>query len=178
MEYDGRGLPAIGRRRLPAQAPPRLFSRDIPFERGDDITRGTAPIGPLSGFPHQSEFDPTADPPPASEYTPAPMDSGGEYLPNGTGPENYRVPEEFALRCVLDSQLGGLTAAGMPACPQGRNTTVWLAQTKLVYEHVGATHDPSPPCYCEHVCNARCVTDPRAGNSSGEIGRASCRERV
>ena len=77
------------------------------------------------------------------------------------------MPEEFALRCVLDSQLGGLTAAGMPACPQGRNTTVWLAQTKLVYEHVGATHDPSPPCYCEHVCNARCVTDPRAGNSSG-----------
>ena len=29
--------------------PPRLFSRDIPFERSDDITRGTAPIGPLSG---------------------------------------------------------------------------------------------------------------------------------
>ena len=207
--------------------PPRLFSRDIPFERSDDITRGTAPIGPLSGFPHQSEFDPSADPPPASAYTPAPMDAGGEYLPNGTSPQNYHVPDEFALRCVLDEQLNGLTAEGMPACPRGRNSTVrlaqtephphtlthrtppphpqrspspspspppptltltptpnpnphplpnrlphptpnphqvWLAQTKLVYEYAGAAHDLSPPCYCEHVCNARCVTDPRSSS--------------
>ena len=110
--------------------PPRLFSRDIPFERGDDITRGTAPIGPLSGFPHQSEFDPTADPPPASAYTPAPMDAGGEYLPNGTEPATYRVPAEFALRCVLDAQLAARTADGAPACPEGRNTTVrWRRRT-------------------------------------------------
>ena len=110
--------------------PPRLFSRDIPFERGDDITRGTAPIGPLSGFPHQSEFDPTADPPPASAYTPAPMDAGGEYLPNGTQPATYRVPAEFALRCVLDAQLAARTADGAPACPDGRNTTVrWRRRT-------------------------------------------------
>ena len=147
--------------------PPRLFSRDIPFERGDDITRGTAPIGPLSGFPHESEFDPTADPPPASAYTPAPMDSGGDYLPEGTKPETYHVPEEFALRCVLDEQLNSWTPAGLPACPQGRNTTVWLAQTKLVYEFAGAAQDANPPCYCEHVCNARCVVDPDASSSSG-----------
>ena len=139
--------------------PPRLFSRDIPFARGEDMTRGSAPIGPVSGFPHQSEFDPSSEPPPASSYTPAPMDAGGEYLPNGTTPEEYEVPEEYHLRCVLDEQL----ATG--DCPEGRNQTVWLAQTKLVYEYAGAARDLSPPCYCEHVCNARCVY--RASSEAG-----------
>lgn len=142
--------------------PPRLFSRDIPFARQDDMTRGTSPIGPGSGFPHQSEFDPSADPPPASSYTPASMDQGENYLPNGTEPENYYVPEEYKLRCVLDEQLGD--------CPRGRNQTVWLAQTKLVYEYAGASQDLSTPCYCEHVCNARCVTSVLSSEPKCYVG--------
>lgn len=134
--------------------PPRLISRDIPFVRGDSSARGTASISSVAS--EIIDFDPTAEPPPASAYDPAPPEAGENYLPDWVTADDYYVPDEFALRCVLDEQLGD--------CPQGRNQTVWLAQTKLVYEWAGAAQDLSPPCYCEHVCNARCVSGAASSN--------------
>ena len=70
----------------------------------------------------------------------------------------------FRLHCVTDHQL-----QGRQACPDGRNTTVWLGQSKIVYANSGAagnlpsSHDGGgqPPCYCEHLCNARCARGGR-----------------
>ena len=49
---------------------------------------------------------------------------------------------------------------------------MWLAQTKLVYEYAGASLALSPPCYCEHVCNARCVI-PEPSATDGATASSS-----
>ena len=72
----------------------------------------------------------------------------------------------FPLHCVTDHQL-----QARHECPNGRNTTVWLGQSEMVYRNSGAEGNlPSsrdgggggePPCFCEHLCNARCVRGGR-----------------
>ena len=87
--------------------------------------------------------------------------SAGAKLPNPASSEALR------LRCVTDEQLQN-------GCPGGRNTTVWLGQSKRVYTYSGAAEhlplSPSghgPPCYCEHLCNARCARGGRCHAGPG-----------
>ena len=79
---------------------------------------------------------------------------------NSQAVDDYVVPKEYELKCVRDDQL---TRRGGKHCPNGRNTTVWLAQAKLVYGFEGATRHPSSTCLCTHLCNARCVLDSSSG---------------
>ena len=69
-----------------------------------------------------------------------------ETEPGGrTFADGFTVPGSFRMRCVTDGQLA--------SCPNGRNTTVWLSQSKLVYEYEGAAGDLPSLCLCEHLCN-------------------------
>ena len=142
--------------------PPRLQNRDIPFyakaEGGEQLQgvkreESSPQAMKADVWPPQRAGAEVAPPPrtAAAGFDPNPADapSGGEYLPQDVTADNYKVPHEYELRCVLDEQLKD--------CPHGRNTTVWLAQTKLIYEYGNAIEGLPPPCYCEHICNARCV---------------------
>ena len=80
---------------------------------------------------------------------------------NADAVDDYVVPDEYSLKCVLDAQLA---RTGSAFCPNGRNTTVWLAQAKLIYGFEGATEHPSSTCLCTHLCNARCVLDASSGS--------------
>jgi len=70
--------------------------------------------------------------------------------------------DAFPLHCVTDHQL-----RDRQQCPDGRNTTVWLGQSEMVYKNSGAegnlpsSRNGGPPCYCEHLCNARCARGGR-----------------
>jgi hypothetical protein len=82
-----------------------------------------------------------------------------QYASAGTG----RFRGDFPLRCVTDTQL-----QSRHECPNGRNTTVWLGQSEIVYKNSGGAgtlpssrNGGGPPCYCEHLCNARCARGGR-----------------
>lgn len=116
--------------------------------------------------------------PPFQERLPAQGSAAGAgaELPNATAKvirsEDDGVGarhEAIRLRCVTDEQL-------QHECPHGRNTTVWLGQSKLVYEWEGAAerlHLPmspegnGPACLCGHLCNARCAVGGRCHAGPG-----------
>lgn len=127
--------------------PPRLASsREIPFESDvaeleQDLAASPKAHGVCPNYSVEAE-DPESE-------------------SRTSTPENYTVPEKYHLKCVLEEQLAG--RAGRETCPNGRNKTVWLAQAKLIYEYGPATRHMSSTCYCEHLCNARCVHEDSSG---------------
>ena len=93
------------------------------------------------------------------ENTPFVQYTSAGYASAGTG----RFRDAFPLRCVTDTQL-----QSRHECPNGRNTTVWLGQSEIVYKNSGGAgtlpssrNGGGPPCYCEHLCNARCARGGR-----------------
>jgi hypothetical protein len=64
----------------------------------------------------------------------------------------YDAQDQFRLRCVTDQQLQNLTE-----CPNGRNTSLWLAQAQEAYEFNNAAAKAPATCSCKHICNVRCV---------------------
>ena len=134
--------------------PPRLASsREIPFESDiAELEQGLAASPKTHGV--CPNYSVKAEDPESESRT--------------STPENYTVPDKYQLKCVLEEQLAG--RAGRETCPNGRNRTVWLAQAKLIYEYGPAIRHTSSTCYCEHLCNARCVHEDSSGWSLSADG--------
>jgi hypothetical protein len=138
-----------------------------------------SPPRPPSHPPGHPQSTPWAPTPPAEPSPPAPPSPPAAppspplppYMTdaetNSHAVNDYEVPKEYSLKCVLDDQLARTDAMH---CPNGRNKTVWLAQAKLVYGFEGATEHPSSTCLCTHLCNARCVLDASSGSPQCYVG--------
>ena len=116
---------------------------------------------PWAPSPPAEPLPPAPPPPPAAPPSPPSPPYMTDAEKKADAVDDYVVPNEYSLKCVLDAQLA---RTGSAFCPNGRNTTVWLAQAKLIYGFEGATEHPSSTCLCTHLCNARCVLDASSGS--------------